>query len=150
MQKTCFDYNSSCHGACPLVPWKTTYDNNQQKTWCPVTQNVNYNPLSMFTGGNDPVLSKELRIGPGGNVIEPFSYLADYRGADQLSQNFMGPICMSGDCTKVLCPRRDDPTVNPLSYKINYPGFTGPQPCAHRSMVTEDYKFLPRAQKRCQ
>lgn len=78
-------------GACPIVPWETQRDQDQQKFWCPIAQQQNYNLQDVFTGGNDPRLNKMMNV-------EGFSYLAQYRTVPQTDMVQMGPICMAGNC----------------------------------------------------
>ena len=93
------------------------------------------------------------------------SYQASYRSAQQLSNSFLGPTCMTGNCKEVVCEGMPmDPTANPNWYsmhgglggcgknnKISYipVGYAGPQdrpvnlPKKGDELLNEGYRRLP-------
>lgn len=91
---------------CPLVPWKTTRDNELQSMWCPIAQAQNYNLQDVFTGGNDPRLNKMM------GVEYYVSWPTNYRQVPQLTDNLAGPICMSGNCGPLAMPKNGNGHMN--------------------------------------
>ncbi len=111
---------------CPTFNWRTQYDNEQQKLWCPIANGPivdakgqvlgrSTDLMAVFTGGDMRSLNPVTIEGYATNA-------SNFRYISQLNQSMSNPICMTGNCPPPSKPTSAPVTKAPV--KESYCGCT--------------------------
>lgn len=101
--------NVNMNYSCPTFCWRTQYDNDQQKLWCPIAQQPQVNSKGQILGQNTDLM--QVVTGGTMKVFNPVT-IEGYRTTPD--QNFFPVSVLAND---MMGPIRFD---NPAPLKENY------------------------------
>lgn len=90
--------SQNMNASCPTFCWRTQYDNDQQKLWCPIAQEPRLDSKGQVLGRSTDLM----KVVTGGSMrvfnpytIEGYRSLPDqnFRQVNQINQDLAGPLC---------------------------------------------------------